>query len=173
MSQSKLPQPAETILLLDCLQGSPISFNQISRWTARDPIMSKVLQYVQLLQGWPATLKDESLLSYFCRKEELSVENNCLLWGARVIIPPPGREKLASLLHESHPGMSRIKSLARSCTFGGRVWTRDLRSWYATVSNVSSTRKHQLRLPCTRAWEWPECPWSRVHVDFAGPFMGH
>ena len=21
-------------------------------------------------------------------------------------------------------------------------------------------------------WEWPECAWSRVHVDFAGPFEG-
>ena len=72
----QVPQAAETILLLDCLQGSPISFNHISRWTARDPIMSKVLQYV--LQGWPVTLKNESLLPYFRRKEELSVENNCL-----------------------------------------------------------------------------------------------
>ena len=22
-------------------------------------------------------------------------------------------------------------------------------------------------------WAWPEGPWQRVHVDFAGPFMGH
>lgn len=22
-------------------------------------------------------------------------------------------------------------------------------------------------------WEWPERPWSRLHADFAGPFMGH
>lgn len=21
-------------------------------------------------------------------------------------------------------------------------------------------------------WEWPASPWERVHVDFAGPFMG-
>ena len=21
-------------------------------------------------------------------------------------------------------------------------------------------------------WEWPGRPWSRVHVDYAGPFMG-
>ena len=22
-------------------------------------------------------------------------------------------------------------------------------------------------------WEWPEQPWSRIHLDFAGPFMNH
>ena len=22
-------------------------------------------------------------------------------------------------------------------------------------------------------WQWPSRPWSRVHVDFLGPFMGH
>ena len=21
-------------------------------------------------------------------------------------------------------------------------------------------------------WEWPERPWSRIHVDYAGPFLG-
>ena len=21
-------------------------------------------------------------------------------------------------------------------------------------------------------WEWPEKPWSRIHIDHAGPFMG-
>ena len=21
-------------------------------------------------------------------------------------------------------------------------------------------------------WEWPEHPWDRIHIDFAGPFMG-
>lgn len=21
-------------------------------------------------------------------------------------------------------------------------------------------------------WEWPDRPWSRIHADYAGPFMG-
>ena len=23
------------------------------------------------------------------------------------------------------------------------------------------------------SWKWPSQPWSRLHLDFAGPFMGH
>ena len=22
-------------------------------------------------------------------------------------------------------------------------------------------------------WKWPETPWSQLHLDFAGPFLGH
>lgn len=22
------------------------------------------------------------------------------------------------------------------------------------------------------AWEWPEKPWTRLHVEYAGPFLG-
>jgi len=22
-------------------------------------------------------------------------------------------------------------------------------------------------------WQWPNQPWSRLHLDFAGPYMGH
>ena len=22
-------------------------------------------------------------------------------------------------------------------------------------------------------WEWPQKPWSRIHIDHAGPFLGH
>ena len=22
-------------------------------------------------------------------------------------------------------------------------------------------------------WAWPDSPWSRLHLDFAGPFLGH
>ncbi len=22
-------------------------------------------------------------------------------------------------------------------------------------------------------WEWPERPWARLHIDYAGPLLGH
>ena len=24
----------------------------------------------------------------------------------------------------------------------------------------------------THPWEWPQRPWARLHIDYAGPFMG-
>ena len=42
------------------------------------------------------------------------MQYGCILWGSRVVIPPPGRPKVIDKLHAAHPGISRMKSLARS-----------------------------------------------------------
>ena len=54
---------------------------------------------------------------YEQRIHELSVEDGCVLWGSRVVVPLAGREAVIRLLHEGHPGISRMKALAR-----GVVW---------------------------------------------------
>ena len=54
------------------------------------------------------------LRPYQRRKDELSVEDGCVLWGRRVIVPPQGQAKALEMVHEGHPGASRMKSLARS-----------------------------------------------------------
>ena len=35
------------------------------------------------------------------------------MWGSRIVIPPPGRETVLHELHEGHPGITHMKSLAR------------------------------------------------------------
>ena len=66
-----------------------------------------------ILQGWQVS-SDEVLRPFQIRKDELSVEDGCILWGSRVVVPPPGRVKVINELHSAHPGISRMKSLARS-----------------------------------------------------------
>lgn len=48
----------------------------------------------------------------YTRSKELSVLDGCLLWGARVVSPPPGRGMVLEELHETHMGMSKMKALA-------------------------------------------------------------
>ena len=80
-------------------------------WTSHDPTLSTVKKFV--LQGWLDT-KDPNIQPYHHRKTELSVQDGCLLWGNRVIIPPQGRKKVLEELHAAHYGIFRMKSLARS-----------------------------------------------------------
>ena len=58
-----------------------------------------------------------------CNKRELSVHDVCVLWSARVVVPPPGREQVIQELREIHvhSGIADMKSLARS-----RVWWASL-----------------------------------------------
>ena len=164
---TNVPPPQDTVLLLESIQTSLVTAAQIKKWTARDPILSKVLNYV--LQGWPSKPDSDELRPFFHRKEELSIEDGCILWGHRVVIPPPGREKIVELLHESHPGMTRIKGIARSY-----VWWPGIDDVLEKkVRHCQSCQEHQ-RLPSKaplHPWEFPERPWSRLHIDFAGPFL--
>ena len=70
-----------------------------------------------------------------------------------------------------HPGISRMKALARSFVWWPAV-DKDLE---ARVRQCDSCQLHRKSPPmtCLHPWEWPQEPWSRIHIYFAGPFMGH
>ena len=85
---------------------------QISRCTGRDPTLAHVREY--LMRGCPGGNIDMNMAPYHCRRDESSVQGGCVLWGARVVIPPQCRQEVLHELHLAHPGFSRMKSLARS-----------------------------------------------------------
>ncbi|CAI5670816.1 unnamed protein product [Oreochromis niloticus] len=117
---SRLPLPEnlptevadeEQVLMVDQDQEGVMTSEQLQRWTTKDPILSRVREYA--LRGWP-TIQHPNFQPYRQRQQELSVQDGCVLWGARVVIPERGRRPLLEQLHPSHPGMSHMKGLARS-----------------------------------------------------------
>lgn len=100
MSPTNVPQPAETVLLMEKLQSSPVMAVHIRKWISRDTVLSHVRNFV--LKGWRSTT-EAALQPYQKRKDELSVHDGCLLWGCRVIVPPAGRQSVMDELHEGHP----------------------------------------------------------------------
>ena len=129
-------------------------------------------QVVRLLEeGWPDTVKSEELLPYYHRRTELSLQDGCVLWGARVLIPAPGRAGILQELHMNHPGMSCMKAIPRSYVY----WPGIDKDIERLVSDCATCQEHRNVHPSTELhpWEWPDKPWSRLHADFAGPFLGH
>lgn len=173
---SRLPLPAtekertadqDQVLMMDLLDDTLLDAKQIKRWTAKDVILSQVHKFV--LGGWPLKM-DPSFKPYHQRRLELSVKDGCLLWGARVVIPQKGRKAMLQLLHQSHSGMSRMKGLARSYIW----WPGMDQDIEKVAQSCEECHKHQKAPPSAplHPWEWPEEPWSRIHVDYAGPFLG-
>ena len=164
---SEIPIPGDVLLLFRTLEGAPIRAAQIRQWTDTDPVLSRVRRNV--LGGW-VTSNDPELQPYQSRAAELSVEDGCVLWGSRVVIPAKGREGIISILHEQHPGVTRIKRLAR-----GYVWWPGIdKQLEMAVRSCTQCQEHQ-RLPSKapmHPWEWPERPWVRLHIDYAGPIKG-
>ena len=92
------------------------------------------------------------------------------MWGACVIIPSRGRNAVLQQLHEGHPGMTRMKSLARMY-----VWWPGLDSDIEkSVQQCCHCQEQQSVPPVAplQPWKWPSRPWVRLHMDFAGPIQG-
>ncbi len=150
--------PAELVLLVEHLNDSPVTAKQIEAWTRKDPVLATVLQHG--LTGWPNRCGEE-LKPYSSKSTELSVYQGCLLWGARVIVPPKARGAVLIELHEGHPGMTRMKALARMY-----VWWPGLEK--AIEQKVSSCTECQMLqstppVALLQPWQWPTRPWAQLH----------
>ena len=167
-SPREIPDPAEWVLLIEGLKDSPISSAQIRTWTRRDSLLSQLLRCVQ--QGW-STVVNEELKPYWNRRLELSVYDGCLLWGSRVVVSPPGRNQALRELHGGHPGCSRMKSLTRMfCWWPGM--DAEIETLVRQCPECQEDRPGPPPSPL-QPWQWPSQPWSRLHIDYAGPFWGH
>ena len=123
------------------------------------------------MEGWPDQPdSDQELAPYVQRRLELGVEGGCLLWGCRVVVPPRGRKRALQMLHESHPGMVRMKALARSYMWWPGM-DKEIEQHVKQCSDCQTTRKDPPPVPL-HPWTWPEKPWSRIHIDYAGPMEG-
>ena len=128
-----------------------------------DPVLSRI--HRNLLSG-SVKSDDPELRPYQTRASEL----RCVLWGSRVIVPKKGREAVITLLHEQHPGITRIKRLAR-----GYVWWPGMDQELEVVVKLCDQCQQHQKSPAKapmHPWEWPEQPWARIHIDYAGPFRG-
>ena len=156
------PQPPELVLLMNHLGESPVTARHIRVWT-----LSKVKDYIE--RGWP-TERDRELSDYRSKRTELSVYHSCILWGARVVVPPQGRKAVLQDFNEGHPGMTRAKGLARMF-----VWWPGLESDIEqSVKQRAACQQQQPDPPLAplQPWKWPSRPWVRLHMDFTGPFQG-
>lgn len=155
-------------LIGEHLEEAPLCAKQISKATRKDAELSRLHRYV--MEGWPKKVSEEQKV-YYKKKEELSVEQGCVLWGTRVVVPAKLRTAVLNEIHSGHPGIVKMKTIARQY-----VW------WPHIDMDVEKTCKQcdrcQLeqrmpRLVPLHPWEFPGDVWKRLHIDFAGPFMGH
>lgn len=134
--ESKIGSESEIYNVSAIDKDFPITAKEIGKATLMDPGLSKVLDWVMV--GWPEVC-DEDLKPYYTRRHELSCEQNCILWGSRVIIPPVFKEKMLEELHWEHPGICAMKAIARTC-----VW------WPKMDEEIEQKTR----------------PFQRIHVDF-------
>jgi hypothetical protein len=145
------------------LNELPITAQQIAAETRKDPVMSKALELT--MSGWPEHCADSGLQPYFNRREQLSVDQGCLLWGTRVVIPPKYQSRLLEEMHEDHPGIVRMKGRARMYLWFPGI-DFEIETMVRSCSSCQSMQK-DLPPPPLIPWSFPQNAWQRIHIDFA------
>ena len=151
------------------MSSTCVSALHIKDWTTKDPLLSKVQRFIVL--GWPNNITEVPCKPCFSRKGEPSVLDGCILWGTRVVIPPPGRQPLLKELHQAHQGVTKMKALACSYIWWPHMDT-DIETLVKTCTECQKFRSSPPTAPL-HPWEWLASPWSRLHIDFAGSYLGH
>ncbi|CAI5682743.1 unnamed protein product [Oreochromis niloticus] len=167
----KEKQGAVEVFYASQLDTLPVSVAEIRRDTLSDVTLSHVLEMVTTGRFPAAKDTDQELSPYLMRRHELTIQQGCLMWGVRVVVPPKLRSHVLKELHTAHPGMVRMKSLA--CSY---VWWPGIDSQIELQAKACQSCQRVQKEPGLaplHPWLWPSCPWERIHVDFAGPFEGH
>ena len=167
LTLSEPPVSEATVFNIAQVDSLPVTVSQVEAATRSDPVLSRVLRYTRT--GWPVKVQEE-LKPYIRRKDELATEGDCLMWGIRVVIPKKLQCRVLQDLHSGHPGVVRMKSVARSHAWWPRL-DEDIQTLATSCQQCLEGKNAPPEAPL-HPWEWPARPWQRLHIDFAGPFLG-
>lgn len=170
---SRLPVSAQTpeyvveevdLLEVNMIETLPLTVGDLAKSTAADPTVKVLLQ--GLKNGKTVEARDR----FGIDQNEFALQQGCIMRGIRVYVPPELRANVLAELHSTHFGGTRLKSLARGYVWWERI-DKDIEELIRNCAACQVTRADPAKVPL-HCWETPKGPFDRVHVDFAGPFMG-
>ncbi|XP_040158056.1 uncharacterized protein K02A2.6-like [Anopheles arabiensis] len=156
-------------VVLNMINTFPLNFRDIEEGTRTDSLLWKVHKYIQ--EGWPSDSSyGMELARFYNRKDDLSTVGDCVLFRERVVIPRKLRMRCLNQLHRGHPGIQRMKSVARSYLYWPSI-DEDIADCVSSCTACMAVAKSP---PLLEPKFWPKTtkPWERVHIDYAGPVDG-
>ena len=135
---------------------------EISKAQSEDSVCQSLRFYVE--NDWPndKSLVNENVKPYWQFRGEITVQNNLLLRGSRLIIPAQLRSEMLEKLHDAHMGIVKCRERAQNS-----VW------WPGLSSQIENTVKDCAK--CSRyqpdqaepllVTAFPDRPWQKVGTD--------
>ena len=152
------------VALCSALSATPIGWEQLQIATTEDPTMQDLMAAIE--EGPPSAreLLPPSIQSYFNILGDLTIIDDVVCYGDRIIIPQSLRQQCLQALHAAHQGTSGMMARATSSLY-----------WPGMTSDISTTRAHctecnenapsQPRLPPTTP-EVPDRPFGSICADY-------
>ena len=171
LSRAYLPESTEDIvpdltinsLLTSYLPVSPEMYRKLQGETSKD----RELQTLQdvVLEGWPDTKEEivTEILPYWNFRDEISCVDGLLYKNHKLIIPKAMRPEMLKIVHKSHLGIVKSKSLARDILHWPGMAT-DIENTIKRCTVCAETPRGNPKEPLV-VTELPDRPWSVISAD--------
>ena len=136
---------------------------QIKHASTDDPTLQVLRETIQ--QGWPESKTEvpPAVQAYFDFRDELTIQDQLVFKGPRIIIPGALRREMMSMVHASHIGIEGCIQRAWDSLYWPRM-NSDLKEYIGKCDICLSHRAVPGRESLLQH-EIPERPWAKIGVD--------
>ena len=92
------------------------------------------------------------------------------MFRERIVVPTGLRKRVLKLLHRGHPGIQRMKSLARNYAYWPGM-DKEIEQRVCRCTPCAAAAKQPIKATL-HSWPPATKPWERIHIDYAGPHLG-
>ncbi|XP_055714357.1 uncharacterized protein K02A2.6-like [Phlebotomus papatasi] len=166
IAEIRLDEAQDDAVVRDAASQLPVSFKMIQNATKSSESFQEVSKFIT--GGWPSStkaIKSREVLQFYKIRDALSLIKGCVFYRDRLEIPESLRPKILQQLHESHPGMSRTKSLARGYVYWPGL-DDAIEKKVRNCTDCALASKSPVKTPLA-TWPLPSRPWQRLHIDYA------
>ena len=148
-------------LVVESIPATEQRLQEIREHQEKNPVCQKLSEFCR--SGWPKkTSLSADLKPYFCVSAQLSIANDLLLRGKRIIVPPPLRKTLLHKLHSGHQGITKCRKRARQSVW----WPGLSKQLEELVLKCPECVKAQWQRPQPLTpTPLPQLPWQKVATN--------
>ena len=150
------------ISVLCSMPASTPKIIQIREESANDMIISQTMAYV--IKGWPSVNEvPPALREMYAVRNSLTVIENILMYGDRMVIPSSMRDEMLMKLHAGHLGITKTTMRAKQSMW----WPGISPQIEAMITNCQHCQMHRnnQRSEPLMPRELPGRPWQQVDMD--------
>ncbi|XP_065204609.1 uncharacterized protein K02A2.6-like [Planococcus citri] len=138
-----------------------MTLKEIEQASLNDP------EFVELRNAIESNNWSKMPAAYTAISSELSVYNDIILRGDRIVVPSQLHQRVLDLAHEGHPGIVSLKARLRTKVWWPNIYA-EAEHKVKTCPACQAVAKFEPPEPIRRRL-LPERPWDQVAFDFMGP----
>lgn len=149
--------------LVTNLNMSDTKLSEVRAATESDSVLQEVRQLVK--HGWPSHKRDipQAASQFWPVKDEIHEIDTILYLGDRIIIPTSMRREMIQKIHQSHLGIEKCKSRAKSLLYWPQM-SLDIEQAVNMCAICAKYRNNNVKEPLI-PHVVPEGPWSKLGAD--------